>query len=415
MKSGSVNTVKAAAVRSSAVIPFYDFSIKYLNVFKITVITRFNQVKIVNLKDISIRRFLNQQIGGSKFKTAGEAAMWMAAIQAQDYNMVKWAFGIRIAGSTEDTINSEINSGKIIRTHLLRPTWHFVAAEDIYWILDLTAPNIKAAMRWRDKQLGLTDAVVNKCKSVIEKALVKQNHLTREELIDVLVKAGIDPGENRPSHIFMRAEIDGLICSGKQSGGKPSYTLLEEWTPRTGKITRDEALMKLAGRYFNSRGPASLKDFIWWSGLSAGDSKLALELNRSGLSSEKIENQTYWFSDSVPDCEPESDIIYLVPAYDEYILSYRDRTAALHSTDNKKAVSSNGVFYPLIVLNGKVIGTWKRNTVKSKLILETSLFKGAGKDLFKKISDASVRYSEFVKKDTEIVKPEIISNGGRLK
>jgi len=369
----------------------------------------------VNIKEIPTLRVINQQIGGSKFKSAKEAAGWMAALQAQDYNMSKWAFGIRIAGSTEETINREINSGNIIRTHLLRPTWHFVSADDIYWILGLTAPNIKAAMRSRDRQLGLTDTVVNKCKSVIEKALAKENHMTREELINVLIEAGIDTGENRASHILMRAEIDGLICSGKQKGNKITYTILKEWAPETGKINRDEALMKLACRYFTSRGPASLQDFIWWSGLSTGDSKLALELNRSNLLSEKIENQTYWFSDSPLENKTLSDMIYLLPAYDEFILSYRDRRATLDFTEHKKAVSDNGVFYPVIVLNGKVIGTWRRNLAKTRLKLETTLFKEGGEDLFKKISEASLRYSDFINKDPELSKPKIQASSARSK
>jgi hypothetical protein len=352
---------------------------------------------------ISSLRSFNQQITVSKFKTAQEIASWLGAIQAQDYNMAKWALGIRLQNSTEIFINKEIDSGSIIRTHLLRPTWHFVSSNDIYWIQELTAPQIKSSLKYRDKQLGLTDNIFRKCNRIFEKILRDKNHKTREELIQELINARIKVDNNRASHIFLRAEIDGIICSGKQKGGKPTYAILAEWVPIKNRIYRDEALKELALRYFSSRGPATVQDFSWWSGLSSSNSKLALELNKSNLISETIENKTFWFVDSSRLTKLINKESYLLPAYDEFLISYRDRTASLLSIDNKKTISDNGIFYPTILMGGQIIGTWKRNIKDNHIILKINLFKTDNPDFGRICGKSISRYSKFYDKETEII------------
>jgi len=357
----------------------------------------------MNPDHISILRLKNQHVSGSGFRSAKEVAKRMGALQAQDYKMSKWAFGIRIQDSTETIINQSIDSGEIIRGHLLRPTWHFVSSDDYHWILELTAPQIRSAVKFRDKQLGLTGAVLRKSNAVIEKSLQKDGHLTREELISELKKAKIDVGENRASHLFLHAETDGIICSGKQKGLRPTFALLSEWVPENRKLIRDEALKELAHRYFLSHGPATLQDFAWWSGLTSKDSRKALEFNKSEFKSETIENQTYWFGNSVIDVGPDHNELYLLPAYDEFIISYHDRRASLNLPDHSKAVSGNGVFNPTIVLNGKVIGIWKRTIKKESMVLAADLFNPADRKIDSLISRASGRYENFTGKKAEVI------------
>jgi len=353
--------------------------------------------------NISNLRSLNQQITVSKFKTVKEIAGWMGAIQAQDYNMAKWALGIRLPNSSEIVINNEIDSGSIIRTHLLRPTWHIVSSSDIYWIQELTAPQIKSSLKYRDKQLGLTDNIIRKCNKIFEKTLRDSNHKTREELIQELINAKINVDNNRASHIFLNAEIDGIICSGKQKGGKPTYAILTEWVPIKNRIYRDEALKELALRYFTSRGPATVLDFSWWSGLSSSSSKLAIELNKSNLISETIENKTLWFVDSSNLPNPINKEIYLLPAFDEFLISYRDRSASLLSIDNIKTISDNGIFYPTVLMRGQIIGTWKRNIKDNHIILSINLFKTVNTDFHKIYRKSISRYSRFYNKETEVI------------
>ena len=356
----------------------------------------------MDLDYIPALRSANQQLNNSKFKTAKELAGWMGALQAQDYSMSKWALGIRLQNSTEASINDEINSGAIIRTHLLRPTWHFVSSNDIHWILKLTAPRIKTSLKHRDKQLELTDTIYHRCNKILEKSLRDYNHMTREELISVLKKSEIDVKDNRASHIFLRAELDGIICSGKQKEGKPTYAILEEWVSEHTKISRDEALKALARRYFTSHGPASIYDFTWWSGLTVRDAVLALEFNKENLTSVVMQNQTYWLADSYSEPKPEFSTMFLLPAYDEFLISYKDRTAALTLADNKKTISNNGIFYPVILQNGQVVGVWKRNIRNNHVTISRNMFISVTPDLDKQILRSSIRYSDFIGKKIEL-------------
>jgi len=352
----------------------------------------------IDKENIPILRSFNQQIAASGFNTAKEIAGWMGAVQAQDYNMVKWALGIRLKNSTENEINAEIDAGSIIRTHLLRPTWHIVSSDDIYWISDLTSSRIRSAVKFRDRQLGLTESIFRKCNRLFAKTLRDGNHLTREELIEELINAGIGVDNNRAYHIFLRAELDGIICSGKQKNGKPTYAILEEWVPVKNRKNKDEALRELAVRYFSSRGPATVQDFSWWSGLTLGNSRLALELARPNLISDTTENMTYWFVDPLNNQSPDNQDAFLLPAFDEFLISYRDRTASLSMVHNKKTISNNGMFYPAVLWGGQIIGTWKRDIKENHIILTLNLFKDFRIASDKILRKAISRYSEFYNK-----------------
>jgi hypothetical protein len=352
--------------------------------------------------DIAGLRLINQQIAGTGFGTVKEIVTWMGAMQAQDYAMVKWAIGVRLPDSTEQVIETAIDNREIIRTHLLRPTWHFVSADDIYWMLALTAPRIKASMKSRHQELGLSETVVTQSNDLIEKALGEAKSLTREELIVLLKNAGIATDANRMSHLLARAELDGIVCSGPIKSGKQTYALLEERVPKTKSLMKDEALATLAKKYFASRGPATLQDFVWWSGLSVSDAKHAVELVKSDFISETIASQTYWFTgfNSMPGVD--KDAVYLLPAFDEFIISYKDRSASLPFENHKKTVSDNGIFRPVIVVNGQVMGIWKRALKRDRVIVETELFTQPDKIIVSLIEKSLAQYGHFLEKETEI-------------
>ncbi|MFB6343896.1 winged helix DNA-binding domain-containing protein [Saccharicrinis sp. FJH62] len=350
----------------------------------------------MNKKNISKLRLINQQVVDPRFPSASELVKWMGMMQAQDLSMAKWALGVRLPGSTENDVTAAIDNGDILRTHVLRPTWHFVSPKDIYWMLDLSAEHIKTAMRSRDKQLELDDAVFAKSNAVIEKVLSGGNHLTRFELGDEIEKSGISLDSSRLGHMLVRAEVDKIICSGKIKGKQPSYALLSERAEKPDIMTRDEALAELALKYFTSHGPATLKDFIWWSGLAVKEAKRALESVKSEFIFDKIEDENYWFSNVTIPYKTSKQSIHLLPAFDEFIISYRDRTAAILSKDHTKAVSNNGVFRPVIVQNGAVIGIWKRILKKDKVSLETEFFTSAHKNLQKKTEKSFGAYAKFL-------------------
>ena len=328
----------------------------------------------MTLSELVNMRLVSQQLATSKFKTPKGLVSWMGAMQAQEFKMAKWAVGIRTMSADLPMIEAAISDGSILRTHLLRPTWHLVSADDIYRFLDLTAPRLKAAQKTREKQLGLTEEIFKKSNSVIKKALGAGQHLNRVELIAKLVKAHIAVDNNRSSHILFNAELEGIVCSGAIKNKQHTYALLPERVPGKKIFPREESLAILAQKYFESHGPATLPDFTWWSGLSAADARLALEIIKPGLISEKMDSRIYWFSPSLSIPQPSKSTIYLLPAFDEFIISYKDRSAALLFKDHQKAVSNNGIFRPIIVMNGKVEGIWKSVVKKDTMFLKPDFF-----------------------------------------
>jgi len=353
----------------------------------------------MKLSDIANLRLSNQQIISSNFKAAKEVVDWMGAMQAQDYNMTKFAVGIRSNNLTDQSVESAVSKGEIIRIHILRPTWHFVSPENIYWMLELTSSRIKAFMKSRNKILGLTEEILKKSNKLIERAIYRRGHLTREELISVLEKSKIVTGRNRASHIFINAELEELICSGEIKNKKQTYALLKERVPKINSFNRDESLEKLVQKYFSSHGPATIKDFAWWSGLNASDSKRALDMVKSNLVSETIGEQTFWFTKNTSLSTLKSNKVYLLPAFDEFIIAYTDRTAALNSDHLKKTVIRNGMFMPVIVINGQVAGLWKRTIKKDEVFVETDYFRSIRKSEEKLIREQFEKFASFLNKN----------------
>jgi hypothetical protein len=352
--------------------------------------------------DVANTRLISQQINATKFKTAKGIVDWMGAMQAQDFNMAKWAISLRLKNTTEQNIDAAINSGEIIRTHLLRPTWHFVSSDDIYWILELTAPRIKNFMKGRNISLGLSPDVLKKANKLTEKLLAANKSLTRKELIKELNKSKIETDNNRASHILLNAELEGIICSGKMNEKQTTYALLNERVEKPRPLKKEEALFKLASKYFKSHCPATLQDFVWWSGLSISDSKTALELIKSDFMSQKINTQEYWFPNSFSVPKKFKESIFLLPAFDEFLISYKDRSAAIILEHQKKAFSNNGIFWPVIIINGKAVGVWKREIKKDKIIIETNFFYQQNKDE-KQIQKAAEKFGYFLNHKAEII------------
>jgi hypothetical protein len=323
----------------------------------------------------------------------------MGAMQAQDYASAKWAIGIRLQSATDKSVETAINKGEIIRTHVLRPTWHLVSANDIYWMLELTAPHIRSSLKSRHKELELDEKLLTKAYVLLEKALSGGKNLLREDLFALLEKTKIITSSQRGIHILLMAELNGLIGSGPKTGNQQSYALLEERVPKKKTLNREQALATLAQQYFTSHGPATLQDFAWWSGLPTGDVKKGLELIKDDLKSSTILSQTYWYSGSAS--VPKNKSAFLLPAYDEFIISYKDRTPSLPLENHSKTISSNGIFRSVIVLNGQVIGLWKRTIKKDKILIEPDYFKSPNKTEKELIEKASEDLGKFLNLQAE--------------
>ena len=347
--------------------------------------------------DIAHQRLHNQLISQRTCEKPGDVVEWLGAVQAQDYAAAKWAVGLRMQNATDDAIEQASASGALLRTHVMRPTWHFVTPADIRWMLALTAPRVIAASAYYYRALGLDDTVFSHSNTVLAKALQGGKQLTRAELASVLQQAGIATDNlQRTGQIIMHAELDGIICSGARRGKQFTYALLDERAPQTVTLDREEALAELARRYFSSHGPATLQDFVWWSGLTVTDARAGLEMVTSQLVREVIDSQTYWRSASTPPANDLSQIIYLLPNYDEYTVGYTDRRAIFDASGAEKLDTRGDVLNPTIVRDGLVVGTWKRTLKKDAVILSPSLFASQNEAEMRALAASARRYGAFL-------------------
>ncbi len=340
-----------------------------------------------------------------------EVVSWMGAIQGQDYTSSKWAIGVRLPGSTEGKAEQAIREFRIIRSWIMRGTLHLVTATDIRWMLDLLGPRIIRAGMPRNRQLELDEQTFSRSNKILQRSLENGKQLTRDELVEIYEEEGISTTGQRFIHLLQRAALEQIICFGPKREKQFTFTLLSEAIPRVRSAkSREEALAELALRYFQSRGPASLQDFIWWSGLTSLEAKEGLEAAKPFLQHIVAEEQTYFLSREFP-LKPEQTgrSAWLLPAFDEFVIAYRDRSALLDKQLSPKVISVNGIFYPVIVVNGKVAGLWKRSILKDKLRIELSLFNRQSSMVTDEIRTLARDFGRFAGKETVVTE-----NGSRI-
>lgn len=250
---------------------------------------------------IAVRRLVNSGLIAPKRRTAAEVVASLGAVQAQEYAHAKWGLALRAQGLREDAIEREFADGDIIRTHIMRPTWHFVAREDLRWLMDLTGARVNSKNAGRYRNLYIDAAVAQKSRRTLEKALAKRGFMTRAELGGELERAGIDTKTpQRLPHILLWMELDQVICSGPLVGKQFTYALFDARVPSAPARSRDESLCDLVMRYFTTRGPATLQDFSWWSGLTMRDGRRGIEAAGRVLDSATIAGTTYWSGSDEP-------------------------------------------------------------------------------------------------------------------
>ncbi|MFL5732171.1 MAG: winged helix DNA-binding domain-containing protein [Chloroflexia bacterium] len=351
---------------------------------------------------IAHQRLHNQHIAGPGFSTPADVVRWLGAVQAQDYPAGKWAVGLRAPSLSDDEVERAITNGEVLRTHVMRPTWHLVAPEDIRWLQALTAPRVKVAISNWARRMELDEAFLARTHILIEQALQGGNHLTRPEIAAVLNQAGIPTDPLRLTNIVMQAELDALICSGPRKGHEITYALLEERVPQTRPLAYDEALAELTRRYFTSHGPATVKDFVWWSGLTTAQARSGLEMIKTQLIQEVFDGKTYWFPEPAPSTGDTSSSAgapgaYLLPNYDEYIVAYADRTAAYDDIPaDKLDARGNVLFNHTILINGWVVGIWKRTLKKAEVVIEATPFASLSESESQVVTAAAERYGRFL-------------------
>ena len=327
----------------------------------------------------------------------------LGAVQSQDYAGAKWGLAQRLGGVTDATLERAIDAGVILRTHVLRPTWHFVAANDIRWMLDLTASRVSAAMASMNRRLELDRAVFRKSNAIFERVLRDGGYLTRSELRDQLERGGVIVGApQRLGHLVMQGELDGVLCSGPRRGTQMTYALLETRAPVSPAYTRDEALGELTRRYFGSRGPATAQDYSWWSGLTVADAKRGIDMLGAELERLVIDDRPHWHAAGRRARRGRTSAL-LLPNYDEYFVGFRDRRSIARRIGTTASVTGASALIPhVIVVDGQLVGVWKRAFEKNSVRVSLRYQARVTADEARRVRKAADAYGRFLELPVEI-------------
>lgn len=329
---------------------------------------------MMNVPELLYMRLQNQLLGSHELKEPQDIVSWMGAMQSQTFDLARWAIGIRLQSKSVEDVNEALNTGKIIRTHILRPTWHFVSADDFYWMFDLSNPRLKSACRSSCKIHKADESLIYKCIPVVEKALLGGKHLIKQEIVELLSFQGFSVDNQFVTLVLSCAEIEGVLVNGRLRGSKHTYTLVEEWNPRKKTLHRDEALLLLARKYFTSHGPATIQDFTWWSGLTLTECRKALEMAKEELVCERVNGRDFWLRSDSKIASVADLSTLLLPPFDEYVVSYKDRSEFIEEGHYGKVMTKNGLFSPTVMLDGEIVGSWKKTAQKEALHIDLSFF-----------------------------------------
>jgi hypothetical protein len=337
-----------------------------------------------------------QRLTAGRLARPEEVVGWLGAVQAQEYQLAKWGLALRTRRASDASVERAFAAGRILRTHVMRATWHFVTPADIRWLLALTAPRVRAAVAYYDRQLGITPALIARANRAIATALAGGAQLTRAELAAALAGAGVRAdGTQGLAHVIMHAELDAVICSGARRGKQPTYALLDDRAPATRPRTREEALAELVRRYFTSHGPAQLKDFVWWSGLTSAEARIGLEMSRHHLAEEEFAGTRYWLAPSARTLGQPRRAAYLLQPYDEFLIAYKDRSASLDPGLWKRG-AGRGPYAAPVVLDGRVVGGWRRTSTGDRVSVTFDLPRRLGSADARLVEEAARRYGDFL-------------------
>ncbi len=322
------------------------------------------------MNPISIR-LLNQQLAAPQFSNPADVVSYMGAIQAQDYRMMRWAVGIRAKRSSGNAqsrpsscsagaFKKAFDTGEILRLHLMRGTWQLVSAEDYRPMIDLFAPKaISVTKGWMSSnKISIPDEELMRVRDILSQTVAERRSATKEDFVRALTEKGIQMDDHRLSYHIRMAEMAGVICSGDLLPMKATYALAENKVRQMVKMDRDEALMRFTHKYFQSRQPATLEDFVWWSGLNVSDCRKGIALLGNTIHVERWKGRDYYLTDSCRTRGFRKGKYLLIPPYDEYLISYKSRDVVLSPEHKHHAHNNSGIFQPVIAYDGIICGNW---------------------------------------------------------
>ena len=338
------------------------------------------------------RRLHEQRLTGTPFATAAEAVAYSGAVQAQEYAEALWSLAMRTRDHDAAAVAAACDRGEILRTHVLRPTWHFVAAADLRWMLRLTAARIIAKDAGRMRALGLDDGTLAAIHEQLAATLADGEPRTRAELATALQAAGIDTSGQRIAHAVLHAELSGVLCSGPRRGAHHTYVPFDGRVPPAPDRSREDDVAELVLRYFTSHGPATVRDFAWWSGLTIADAKAGVAAAGERLQIASDEHGTAWIAaaSTSAGAPPERCGAHLLGTYDETVVAYRDlRTVG---ADGGPATV---LHQRPIIIDGRFAGTWKRRLGPREVVVELALLAPPGREQRAALHAAADRFGAF--------------------
>ena len=351
--------------------------------------------------EIARRRLAAQHLARPTLASPADVVRALGAVQAQDYPGAKWAIGMRLAEGDDALVERAMTEGAILRTHILRPTWHFVVPEDARWMMALTAPGVKRRMATYDRQLGIDAALVRRSNAALERALRDGTPRTRAELAGALRRARIPvEGTTMLAHLVLQAELDAVVVSGPRRGKQFTYVPFDARVPPAPPLARDEALHRLATRYFATRSPATPQDLAWWSGLTVGDARRAIESAGAALVRETIGGGAYW-SDPAARADGRASAAspraHLLPNYDELFIGFRDRSAYARRLGSAAIVTGWGPGLPHVaVVEGELVGGWRRTVGARGATVELTRATTLTRAEERALAAAAERYGRFL-------------------
>jgi hypothetical protein len=344
---------------------------------------------------ISLERLRNQRLAGASFASPAAAVAALGAVQAQDYYGACWGLAQRVRGATESSVERAFDRGAILRTHVLRPTWHFVVPADIRFLLSLSHGNVTRRMAPYDRKLGLTSRVFAKSNDVLARTLEGKRYRTRSELAEALATHGISAAGQRLGHLMMRAELDAVITSGPRRDKQFTYALLDERAPSTRPVPRAEGLAELARRYFTTHGPALLADFGWWAGITLAEARAAV-LATPSLSERVLAGRSYFSPRPRPAPTTASSSVLLLPNFDEYLIAYKDYAPIFDPALASKLLPRERLFANLVVVGGQVAGGWRRTLEPKRVHVEVTMFRKLSSGERRGVERAAADYARFL-------------------
>lgn len=305
-------------------------------------------------------RLLNQQLVAPQFSDPAEVVGYMGAIQAQEYRLMRWAVGMRTRRPSAGAFKKAFDRGEIVRLHLMRGTWQLVSAEDYWPLVTLCAPKALAVTRgWMtSNRIAIPEAEVSKVRDILAMTASDLGSVTKEDFKRALAERDITMDDHRLSYHIRMAEISGVLCSGDLLPMKASYALTADKVGAEAPVDRDEALMMLTLKYFRSRQPATLEDFVWWSGLGVNDCRRGIGLLGDRIHAEKWKRREFYLTDDCRTRGFRKGKCLLIPPYDEYLIGYKSRDIVLPTEHSHKAHNNTGTFQPVIAIDGMICGNW---------------------------------------------------------